>query len=136
MVIWNEKFATGSSIIDAHHQLLINHINELEMLLSRTNLDRAECESIVSLVEFLESYAGTHFKFEEQCMERYRCPAHARNQQEHQQFLEFFRDFKARYQAEGFRPDLLESLHRMTSAWIQKHILQVDTQLRSCFKGR
>jgi len=132
MVIWNEQFATGSTIIDAHHRMLINHINELEMLLNKSNPDRKECEFIVGLVDFLESYAATHFKFEEQCMERYHCPAPARNQQEHRQFMEFFCDFKKRCQAEGFRPDTLRSLHRMASRWIQMHILQVDSQLKPC----
>jgi hemerythrin len=130
MVIGNEQFATGSPILDTHHQMLINHINESEMLLDKSNLDRAAWEFVVGQVGFLGSYAAMHFKSEEQCMERYRCPAHTRNQLEHRRFMEFFRDFKEQCRAKGFRPEALKQMHEMASMWIQQHILQVDIQLK------
>jgi len=135
MVLWNEQFVTGSSTIDQQHRMLITNINHLESMLAGTNPTREEGEFLVHLVDFLEAYADAHFQFEEHCMEKYRCPAHARNKLAHAQFLEFFRQFKERSKAEGFRPDLLRSLHQKLSSWIQDHILQVDTQLRSCLKG-
>ena len=44
-------------------------------------------------------------------------------------FLEFFGRFHKKFQAEGFSVEAFQDLHRMTSAWITSHILQVDTQL-------
>jgi len=61
------------------------------------------------LLSFLGTYAGTHFKFEEGCMERMQCPVHARNKQAHQAFLDMFSKFKERYLAEGPKPELLQS---------------------------
>jgi hemerythrin len=135
MVIWNEKFECGSPRIDLQHQMLINNINHLEGMLTNTNPSREECSFLIHLVGFLESYAEIHFKFEEQCMESYRCPAHQQNRAAHEQYREFFRRFKGRYQAEGFRPEVLKDLHQMVSTWIEEHILQVDTQLKPCLKG-
>ena len=134
MVIWNEQFATGSSKIDLQHRMLINNINHLEGMLLTTNPTREECNFLVHLVDFLESYAETHFKFEEQCMESYRCPAHQKNKAAHEQFRTFFHHFKERYKAEGFRLEVLKVLHEKISLWIQEHILQVDVQLRPCIK--
>lgn len=135
MVLWTEQFATGVDRIDQQHRTLINNINHLESMLTDTNPSRAECEFLIHLVDFLESYADTHFQFEEHCMHRYRCPVHARNRQAHECFLNFLQEFKERCKKEGFRLDVLRKLHETLSGWIQEHILQVDTQLKPSLKG-
>ena len=134
MVIWTEQFATGSDTLDQQHRMLINNLNLLESLLTDTNPSREQGEFLIHLVDFLESYANTHFEFEEECMERYRCPAHAQNKQAHEQFRKFLREFKERSRAEGLRLDVLNSLYQRLSSWIEGHILSVDTQLRPCIK--
>ena len=132
MILWHDQFTTGSSTIDQQHRMLIYNINHLECMLTDTNPTLEECEFLIRLVSFLEAYAEKHFKFEEGCMESYRCPVHAKNQQAHEVFLMFFQRFKERTKAEGFRPDVLRVLHQTISLWIQEHILQVDTQLKPC----
>jgi hemerythrin len=134
MVNWTERFATGSKVIDQQHRMLINNLNHLESMLTDTNPTREEGEFLIHLIDFLESYAVSHFQFEEECMERYRCPAHAKNKQAHEQFLAVIRQFKERGNREGLRPDILRSLHHTLSSWIEEHILRVDAQLRPCIK--
>ncbi len=134
MVLWNEQFTTGSSQLDQQHLMLINNINHLEGLLTVSNPSRDECEFLLHLVDFLESYANTHFLYEEQCMERYRCPAHQKNQQAHEQFRGYFQDFKERNKVAGFRREIILELHQAVSRWIEDHILKVDTQLKPCIK--
>ena len=136
MILWNEQFETGSRTIDRQHRTLINNVNQLGEILASTNPTLKECNFLIQLVSFLEAYAENHFKFEENCMERYRCPAHQQNQEAHNQFRAFFHRFKERQRAEGFRPELLKDLHQMASAWIENHILRVDTQLRPCIKSQ
>jgi len=132
MVFWTDKFLTGSDRIDQQHRVLINNINHLEGMLTDTNPTPEECEFLIHLIDFLESYAQTHFQFEEQCMESYRCPAHAKNKEAHAQFLALFHGFKERCRQEGFRQEILKSLHRALHTWIEEHILAVDIQLRPC----
>jgi len=134
MVLWNEKFETGVGRIDLQHRMLINNINHLEEMLVNTNPTREECNFLIHLIGFLESYADMHFAVEEQCMERYRCPAHQQNKDAHQQYRDFFKNFKQRCAAEGFRQDVLKDLHATACQWIENHILQVDTQLKRCVK--
>jgi hemerythrin len=131
MLMWSEQFATGSPLVDTQHRMLINKINELEKLLSGPPPAKAACDE---LLNFLGSYVGTHFKFEEQCMERAHCPAHEKNKQAHAAFLDVFAKFKARYLAEGPKPELLKSLQTAASDWIKNHILTVDVQLKACSK--
>ena len=132
MLTWSEQFATGSALVDTQHRMLIDKINLLERMLSGPPPAKS---AVDELLNFLGSYVGTHFKFEEQCMEKARCPAHERNKQAHAAFLDVFAKFKARYQVEGPKPELLKSLQTTASDWIKSHILSVDIQLKACAKN-
>ena len=131
MLTWHEDFATGSLIVDTQHRMLIERINQIEWLLKGPPPSKTSCDE---LFDFLGFYAATHFKFEEDCMERTRCPVHARNKEAHAAFLDVFGRFKQRYLAEGPRPDLLRSLQNTASEWIKSHILTIDVHLRTCLK--
>ncbi len=62
MIAWDEKFATGLESIDKQHRLLIDQINRLEELLANPKPTPAEIMFAGSLIQFLESYANTHFQ--------------------------------------------------------------------------
>jgi hemerythrin len=134
MLIWTEEFATGSPTIDAQHRQLINHVNELDRLLNKTNPSREDIEFIVQFLDFLEDYMDSHFSYEEQCMENYRCPVHGKNKQAHESFKEMFRRYKTDSNREGFQMKLLMELNTTMRSWIQDHILRIDTQLKPCLK--
>ncbi len=133
MLLWTEQFATGSPTIDEQHRQLIRHINQLEGLLVQTNPTSKDVAFLIQFLDFLENYVDSHFSYEEKCMESYRCPAHAKNQQAHENFKQLFRRFKSHTQKEGFRLEMLVELNQTINAWVQDHILRVDVQLRPCF---
>jgi hemerythrin len=132
MLQWTEKFETGHPLIDAQHRMLISYVNRLEDLSGNTNPSREEVELVLRFIEFLEDYLLMHFKAEEDCMYRFRCPAHYDNQRAHGEFLDFFRGFKRQFGIEGYRPEVVRELFDACIAWIQRHILRIDVQLRSC----
>jgi hemerythrin len=132
MLIWNEQFATGSRTIDEQHRELIRHCNEFESLLTRTNPTRQDIAVIIGFLEFLEGYVERHFRYEEQCMDSVRCPAHHKNREAHAHFKQMFSQHKQHAEKEGFRLELLVELNRVIHAWIQDHILRVDTELKPC----
>jgi hemerythrin len=134
MLFWSAKFETGDAVIDSQHKTLIENLNHLESIAHTTNFDREEGEFILNLVDFIEIYTLAHFKNEEACMARHRCPAFHDNQVAHAHFLDFFRNFKRRFEVEGCRPDLLNDLHQFCADWIQGHILKIDVQLKPCLK--
>ncbi len=135
MLQWTEQFATGIGHIDHQHQALIDNINQLELLLANVSPSQAEYHFMLQLVDFLEFYAKSHFKVEDQCMESFQCPVHGKNKLAHAQFLTFFNEFKNQCQTNGLRREFIEKLHVMVSTWIMEHILRVDTQLKPCIKG-
>ncbi len=132
MLVWNENFATGHKTLDKQHQVLFENVNRLESLLDQTNLNLQETEFILSVVNYLESYAQDHFKLEEQCMESYRCPMHSKNLDAHRQFLLAVVDYKKKFQASGFRSEVMRELHQFMQNWLQQHIMRIDVQLKSC----
>ena len=132
MLTWTEEFATGSGLLDTQHRLLIEKINKLEELLNGPPPSKAAYDE---LLDFLSYYAVAHFKFEEQCMSQKKCPVHEQNKQAHAAFLGAFAKFKDRYQAEGPKPELLESIQKTASEWIKHHILTVDVNLKACINN-
>jgi hemerythrin len=135
MLQWTEQFATGVGQIDHQHQALIDNINQLELLLANFSPSPEEYQFMLQLVNFLEFYARSHFHVEEQCMESFQCPIHAKNKQAHATFLAFFTEFKTQCATSGLCREFIENLHVMVSGWIMEHILRVDTQLKACIKG-
>ena len=132
MILWTKHFETGSAKLDGQHRVLIDNINHLEEQLHTTNPTKEELAFAVHLVDYLEAYANIHFMGEENCMQSYRCPAHEKNQQEHERFRGFIHDYKQQCEAQGFNVELLRKLHQVMREWIEDHILKVDTLLRPC----
>ncbi len=136
MLTWTEQFATGSPMIDGQHRDLIRHCNEFERLLDHTNPSLQDVAVIIDFLSFLEDYVDGHFRYEEQCMESYRCPAHQKNLEAHAYFKQLFQQHKDHARKAGFRLELLVELNRVIHAWIQDHILHVDTGLKPCLASR
>ena len=132
MLNWSEQYSTGSPTIDDQHRQLFSHLNQLEGLLTRTNPTGKDISTIIELLDFLEQSLDTHFSYEEQCMESYRCPAHQKNKEAHEHFKQMFQRFKTRAKKEGFRFIMLVELNQTINAWIEEHIMRVDTQLKTC----
>lgn len=120
-------YETGVPLVDTQHRVLIEHINKLEQF-TRNPPHRAEIDR---LMQFLESYVVSHFKFEEQCMQRFHCPNHEENHRAHGQFLEAFTKLKLEYQQNGPSALFLNKLYSTASSWIHQHILKIDTRLKT-----
>jgi hemerythrin len=133
MLEWKPDYATGVPEIDTHHKVLFDNINRLGKLLDRKELERAEADY---LLNFLKQYVVQHFKFEENCMARFRCPNHAKNKEQHVQLQDALADFNVDYAALGLSRELLQRLHTTMVWWITSHILKVDIELRGCVAAK
>jgi len=129
MLEWKSDYETGVPVIDTQHKVLFNNINRLEILLEKAEIEPSEAEYLLA---FLDNYAAQHFKGEETCMARFRCPSHARNKDEHAQFLITLKVAQDEYRNSTAPKEVLQRLHETLVWWINKHILQVDIQLKGC----
>ena len=133
MLEWKSDYETGVPELDTHHKVLFDNINRLEKLLDKNEIERAEADY---LLDFLKQYVAQHFKFEETCMARFRCPAHAKNKEQHLQLQNALTLFNEDYAALGPLRDLLQRLHTTLVWWINSHILKVDIQLKDCVQSK
>jgi hemerythrin len=134
MLDWNEEFETGHALVDTQHRMLISYINRLEEMSENSSPSKGDIELFSRFVEFLEDYVEMHFGEEEECMLRFRCPAHQENKTAHTEFLDFFRRFKLQFGIDGYSPKAVKDLFEACVAWIQRHILGIDVQLKPCQK--
>jgi len=133
MLEWKSEYETGVPEIDTHHKVLFDNINRLGKLLDKTEIEQAEADY---LLDFLQHYVASHFKYEETCMARFRCPNHAKNREQHTQLQNALAHFKEDYTVHGPLRDLLHRLHTTLVWWINSHILKVDIQLKDCVRSK
>jgi hemerythrin len=126
---WSEeRFATGIEEIDDQHKELFRQINQLTDAMERNPNGKAEAGNFLY---FLEDYVKAHFGCEEEIMEQRRCAVCPRNAKEHGQFLQSFQEIRFTFDREGISPGLVQLIHKEVVDWIQGHIANVDTGLRS-----
>ncbi len=127
-VRWSERLRTGEPTVDKQHQQLIAKVNALLDAMAEGK-GQAELDAIL---QFLEGYVAEHFSYEEECMEKYRCPVAEKNKQAHRKFEQTFAALKAEYQRRGATLELAQKIYRQIGEWLVNHIGKVDTGLHQC----
>lgn len=126
---WDEKkYGTGNNLIDEQHKKLVELINGL---IEACSLGKGK-EEIGKVLSFLENYVVTHFKDEEELMDRVACPARAENKASHDRFIQEYENFKKTYEEEGAKLSLVIKLQKTICDWFIAHVCKVDCQLRKC----
>jgi hemerythrin-like metal-binding protein len=129
IIAWDEaKMTTGVQSIDQQHQELIDRINDLHMACLRGTAT----EELMEQLNFLGSYAQSHFAHEEKVMDEHRCPARGQNKQAHATFLKDYQRLVEMVQANGASTKVAIELKRLLANWLSSHICRVDTNLRAC----
>lgn len=133
MLTWDDSMATGIPAIDGQHRELIERYNAFDAALSSSSLSARD--EAGEILDFLQFYAIWHFEREEHCFEEYQCPIAAANKQAHAEFIESFGQFYEQWQTEGMDQRLIRATFADLGAWIQNHILGLDTQARFCLNN-
>lgn len=124
---WKADYATHDRRIDEQHQQIFRFANRLEALARNEEVDTQEVDS---LLRFLESYAQSHFRYEEACMLKRQCPVAQRNRSEHLAFKASLARSLAAYRNDGYTQKWARELSERIQKWLNTHICLVDIQLR------
>lgn len=121
---WNDRLATGNTLVDHQHQALFDAINSFDEAIEAG----AAPEKVDELLAFLDRYTREHFTTEEYLMVRADFPAQAAHKAEHERLLhrvKFIRDLR------GQDPSLVPvtGLAAFLGDWLQNHILVWDMAL-------
>jgi hemerythrin len=129
-VKWGEEYAIGEPHIDEQHKMLFKMAGDFQVALEE---GRGE-KTYGVLLDFLERYFRGHFKYEERCMEEYRCPIADENREDHARFLSVYEDFRKRYESRGYLSGDAHELMGIAEDWLRSHIGRIDLQLKPFVK--
>lgn len=129
---WVEAYATGVERIDRQHRMLFQVVADYRAALDEGGGER----TYPSLLRFLDRYIREHFRNEEECMERHRCPMAGCHQEAHAKFAGYCRGYRERYTARGFHAEDARELVDSLEAWLVNHISRIDVQIKDCVLGR
>jgi hemerythrin len=123
---WSNAFATGIQRIDDQHRMLFKMTEDF-----RAALDEGKGGPVYGiLLESLDQYARGHFAFEEDCMERYRCPVAEKNKNAHGRFVAIVAEFQQDYAKTGFDREDARRLVDILDEWLANHICRIDVNLK------
>ncbi|MCB1034494.1 MAG: hemerythrin family protein [Acidobacteria bacterium] len=130
-IAFDDSLKTGSRMVDVQHKFLIDIINDLADAIHGGQAGMVVKKNL----NLLKYYTEWHFEKEEECMERFQCPAYEVNKKAHQWFIETFEGFQSEYR-QNSEPQAAEEIGRRMykelTSWLVKHIQRVDSQLAPC----
>lgn len=117
-IVWNESLSVGIEMFDNEHKMLINLINDFN------SSTESNSEKITILLYKLMEYAKTHFKTEEEYMERSKYPQLIEHKNQHLEFVlsvdKLTYDF---YEGKFF---ISYKLKNLLQKWLVNHIQKHD----------
>jgi len=125
---WKERYNINYKEIDLQHRALLDILNELIVLVEQ----EAGTEQVAGIFSQLCGYALTHFTREERYMRAASYPGLARQQAEHQGFIQKLLDLNRLYDPAD--PELLRETRAFLQKWYLDHILRSDMDYVSCLK--
>ena len=126
-IFWDKALEIGEPTIDNQHRSLYDAVNRLGEVISK----RDEV-GLINLLAFVERYVQEHFRYEESCFERWKCPMAQQNREAHEKFVKVFASIKERMNRGELWSAALD-LHKLCVDWIPNHIRRVD---RKCGEQR
>ncbi len=130
MIAWSQKYATGIERIDEQHRMIFKMAADFEGALDEGGGERA----YGALLGYLGAYCRGHFRFEESCMEDYKCPVAQENKDAHVHFMEVLDDYSRRYETGGYQAEDAKELVDLIDSWLDAHICRIDIHIKNCVR--
>jgi len=119
-LIWTDDLSVGVFRFDSEHKKLIDLLNKLNEAMSQGQGQKVMSGILSELIH----YTKTHFKNEEEAMEKANYAGLAEQKKQHSDFTEKIQDLQEQY-ALGKTSITIEVFNFLNS-WVQKHIKTED----------
>ena len=120
VIAWKDCYATGISVCDQEHQILVARINELYEAIRNQEAG----QKLPEIVDALVTYTAEHFQHEEQLMTDYRYPGLEEQLVEHAKLRA--RVAELRWQMEDGDTQVSMKLFNFLREWLLHHIVEID----------
>lgn len=121
---WTDKYSVNNKIIDSQHKKLVDMINELHTAMS---MGKGK-ELLEPILNDLIFYTKSHFKTEEQMMQKAKYAGYEEHKMEHDQFTNKVMDLSKRYK-EGKTVLTIEVMNFLKD-WLINHIEVSDKKYK------
>ena len=118
---------TGNADVDEQHAGIFAELDRLR---------GASPGEVTGSLEFLSTYATSHFGFEERLMEQVGYPRLDEHRHEHLWFFDEFVVMRARLARGGPTPENVDRLVAGVEGWIRSHVLRQDRRLADFIRAR
>jgi hemerythrin len=116
IIKWSEDLQIGIGNIDQQHRELINIINELHLAVEYSEGE----EVILAIIDKLHAYADTHFRDEEDLLERNDYPGKVDHVVEHREFIAKLDELRERFHSNS--EVLTVHIRNFLLSWFFNHI--------------
>ena len=130
-IIWDASMSTGVQALDDQHKQVIAWLNDLLAAMLQGK-GHAEIEG---LLDQINSYTAAHFRHEEDCMARYKCPAAHKDAADHARISKVLGALNAEFERDGATAHLAVLLQTEGIRLFVGHIRRIDTQLYPCVRA-
>jgi hemerythrin len=122
---WNARLELGIKNVDAQHKNIIERIDRLEIALD-SQVTSVTYPRLKEAHEFLESYVGSHFREEEEMMDKGGYPELATHKLMHAKFENDLAKFREELDHTGLITHATAKLVKYLSSWFIDHIKYED----------
>ncbi|MGC8766603.1 MAG: bacteriohemerythrin [Brevinematia bacterium] len=127
---FTEDMLIGVELIDDEHKELIKRVNEFIKKLSQEQ--GVSKEDINNVFNFMEEYAQTHFRDEENLMNEHNCPILNFQKVQHNFFLIEAKKLKFDLDQKGLTEEVISKAQSLLVDWIVAHIKGIDKKIKGC----
>lgn len=131
-ILWTDALAVGIEEIDRQHKGLFEQVDRLLVAAQRG----AGQEELGNLLDFLGRYVVEHFGTEERYMAQYGYPESPAHKQQHADFVQYYKDVRARIDREGASLTTLLQVQKYVVDWLNNHIRKSDKALGAYLKTK
>jgi hemerythrin-like metal-binding protein len=124
---WTEEISVGISIFDEEHKKLIALLNKLNDAMLKGQAKNIMEDIIKELIDYTE----THFKHEEDTMQKHNYPGLAEQVTEHTTFDNKMHEIQEQYSNGSITLSI--SVYNFLTSWIKNHIMKTDKKYSDFF---
>jgi hemerythrin-like metal-binding protein len=117
---WTEEMSVGSGVLDGHHRMIIDCLNDLHPLIGCAGKE----QEVRRVLAKLEDFVLVHFSEEELCMRRAGYPDWRAHREQHDGMFDIVLQMKSDVE-HGRTPDA-KQLFDMIYDWLLRHIMGED----------
>lgn len=117
---WSSDMSVGSDVLDGHHKMIIDCLNQLHPLIDAKGKD----DEVRAVLAKLEEFVLVHFSEEEQCMKKVGYPYWQAHKSQHDKMYDIVFDMIS--ELEHGRSVDAKHLFSILYEWLFNHIMKED----------